>query len=82
MTEAKPIQVISTATKHTNKAFLSWLGNFFSHLTLGVEGWLWTGWLVSFGGFNYFLFLVVVGARNKLGSTLHTLILTPLEGNA
>jgi hypothetical protein len=45
--EVKLIQVTSTATKHANKSFLSWLGNFFPHLSLGVEGWLWTGWVVS-----------------------------------
>jgi hypothetical protein len=81
MTEAKLTQVTSTAIKHANKGFLSWLENFFPHLSLRVEGWLWTGWVVSFGGFDCFLFLVVVGARNKLGSTLHTLVLTPLKAN-
>jgi hypothetical protein len=45
--EVKLIQVTSTATKHANKSFLSWLGNFSPHLSLGVEGWLWTGWVVS-----------------------------------
>jgi hypothetical protein len=35
---------------------------------------------VSFGGFDCFL-LVVVGARNKLGSTLSTLVLTSLKLN-
>jgi hypothetical protein len=80
-TEAKLIQVTSTAIKYANKSFLSWLGNFFPHLSLGVEGWLWIGWVVSFGGFDCFLFLLVVGARNKLGSTLHTLVLTPLKTN-
>jgi hypothetical protein len=79
--EAELIQVTSTVTKHTNKIFLSWLGGFFPHFSLGVEGWLWTGWVVSFGGFDCFLFLVIVGARNKLRSTLHTLVLTPLKAN-
>jgi hypothetical protein len=79
--EAELIQVTSTVTKHTNKSFLSWLGGFFPHFSLGVEGWLWTGWVVSFGGFDCFLFLVIVGARNKLRSTLHTLVLTPLKAN-
>jgi hypothetical protein len=36
---------------------------------------------VSFGGFDGFLLLVVDGARNKLGSTLSTLVLTPLKAN-
>jgi hypothetical protein len=36
---------------------------------------------VSFGGFDYFLLLVVVGASNKLRSTLPTLVLTPLKAN-
>jgi hypothetical protein len=79
--ETKLIQVTSTATKHANKSFLSWLRGFFPHLSLGVEGWLWTRWVVSFGGFDYFLFLVVVGAQNKHGSTLHTLVLTHLKAN-
>jgi hypothetical protein len=60
--EAKLIQVVNTATKHVNKSFLSWLGNFFPHLSLGVEGRLWTRWVLSFCGFDCFLFLVVVGA--------------------
>jgi hypothetical protein len=71
----------STATKHSNKSFLSWLGGFFPHLSLGVEGWLWTGWVVSFGGFDCFLLFVVVGGRNKLRSSLLTLALTPLKAN-
>jgi hypothetical protein len=49
--------------------------------SLGVEGWFWTGWVVSFDGFDCFLFLMIVGARNKLGSTLHNLVLTPLKAN-
>jgi hypothetical protein len=80
-TEAKLIQVTSTATKHANKSFLSRLGDFFPHFSLGVEGWLWTGWVVSFGGFDCFLLFVVVGARNKLESSLLTLVLTPLKSN-
>jgi hypothetical protein len=36
---------------------------------------------VCFGGFDYFLFLVVVGSRNKLRSTLPTLVLSPLKAN-
>jgi hypothetical protein len=79
--EAKLIQVTSTATKHANKSFLSWLGGFFPHFSLGVEGQLWIGCVVSFGGFDYFLHLVVVGARNKLRSTLLTLILTSLKAD-
>jgi hypothetical protein len=54
-TEAKLIQVTSMATKHANKNFLSWLGSFFPHFSLGVERWLWIGWVVSFGGFDCFL---------------------------
>jgi hypothetical protein len=39
-------------------------------------------WMVlSFGGFDCFLLLVVGGGGNKLGSTLLTLFLTPLKGN-
>jgi hypothetical protein len=71
----------STATKHANKIFLSRIGGFFSHFSLGVEGWLWIGWVVSCGGFDCFLLLVVAGARNKLGSTLPTLVLTSLKSN-
>jgi hypothetical protein len=36
---------------------------------------------MSFGGFDCFLLLVVGGARNELGSTLLTLILTPIKTN-
>jgi hypothetical protein len=79
--EAELIQVTSTATKHANKRFLSWLGGFFPHFSLGVERWLWMGWVMSFGGFDCFLLLMVVGARNKLGSTLLTLVLTSLKVN-
>jgi hypothetical protein len=42
---------------------------------------LWIGWVVDFGGFDCFLLLVVGGARNEAGSTLLTLILTPLKTN-
>jgi hypothetical protein len=73
--------VTGTATKHANKSFLSRLGVFFPHYSLGVEGRLWVGWVVSFDGFDYFLLLVIGGAMNKLGSTLLTLILTPLKTN-
>jgi hypothetical protein len=69
------------ATKHANKSFLSCLGGFFLHLSLGVEGWLWIGWVVSFGGFDCFLLFVVVGGRNKLWSSLLTLVLTSLKAN-
>jgi hypothetical protein len=79
--EAKLIQVTSMTTKHVNKSFLSSLEGFFSHFSLGVEGWLWIGWVVSFCGFDYFLLFVVVGGRNKHGSTLLTLILTSLKPN-
>jgi hypothetical protein len=77
--EAKLIQVTSTATKYANKSFLCRLGDFFPHFSLGVEGWLWTGWVISFGGFDCFLRFVVVGGRNELGSSLLTLVLTPLN---
>jgi hypothetical protein len=80
-TRQKIIQVTSMTTKHVNKSVLSWFGGFFPYFSLGVERWLWIGWVVSFGGFNYFLLLVVVGARNKLGSTLLTLVLTSLKPN-
>jgi hypothetical protein len=79
--EAKLIQVTSTATKHANKIFLSRLGGFFPYFSLWVEGWLWVGWVVSFGGFDCCFLFMVGGARNKLGSTLLTLILTPLKHN-
>jgi hypothetical protein len=79
--EAGLTQVTRTATKHANKAFLSRLGDFFPHFSLRVEGRLWVGWVVGFGGFDCFLFLVVGGAGNELGSTLLTLILTPLKSN-
>jgi hypothetical protein len=80
--EAKLIQVTSTATKHANKSFFSRLGGFVPHFSLRVEGRLWVGWVVSFGGFDCFLLLVVGGAGNELGSTLVILILTPLKTNA
>jgi hypothetical protein len=67
--EAKLIQVTSTATKDAHKSFLSWLGGFFLHFSLRVEGWLWIGWVVSFGGFDCFLLFVVVGGRNKFTAT-------------
>jgi hypothetical protein len=69
------------ATKYANKSFLSWLGGFFTYLSLGFERWLSIGWVVSFGGFECFLFFVVVGTRNKIGSTLLTLVLTSLKAN-
>jgi hypothetical protein len=81
VTEAELIQVTSTAIKHENKTFLSWLGGFFPYLSLGFERWLWIGFVVSFGGFECFLLFVVVGARNKLGSTLLTHILTSVKVN-
>jgi hypothetical protein len=65
--------VTSTETKHANKRFLSQLAGFFPCF------FLWVGWVVSFGGFDYRFLLVVGGAGNKLGSTLLTLILTPLK---
>jgi hypothetical protein len=66
--EAKLIQVISIAIKHANKSFLSQLGRFSLHFSLGVEGWLWIRWVLRFGGFDCFLLLVVGGAGNNLGA--------------
>jgi hypothetical protein len=63
------------AIKHVNKSLLSHLRGFFLHTSLGVKGWIWIRWVVSFGGFDCFLLLVVVGARNKLRSTLPPLFL-------
>jgi hypothetical protein len=80
--KAKLIQVTSTATKHANKSFLSHLSSFSLHFSLWVEGWLWIGWVVRFGGFDGFLLYVEVGARNELRSTLLTLVLTPFKANA
>jgi hypothetical protein len=37
------------------------------------------GSVVSFDGFDCFILLMVGGAKNELGSTLLTLILTPLK---
>jgi hypothetical protein len=81
MMKAKLVQVTSTATKHAHKSFISRLGGFFLHISLGFEGWLWIGWVMSFGWFECFLFLVVVGVRNKLRSTLLTIFLTSLKPN-
>jgi hypothetical protein len=81
MPKAKLIQVTSTAIKHANKSFLSRLGGFFLHISLGVEGWLGIGYVVGFGEFDCCFLFVIVGARNELGSTLITLILTPLKTN-
>jgi hypothetical protein len=36
---------------------------------------------VSFDGFDYFLLLVIVGYRDEIRSTLHTLVLTPLKAH-
>jgi hypothetical protein len=73
--------VTSTTTKHVNKSFLFRLGGFFSYFSLWVEGWIWVGCVLSFGGFDCCFLFVVRGARNKLGSTLLTLNLTPLKPN-
>jgi hypothetical protein len=81
VTEAKLIQVTYIAMKHANKSSLSRLGGFFPHFSLGVEGWLWIGWVVVFCGFDCFLLFVVVGGRNKLESSLLTLVLTSLKAN-
>jgi hypothetical protein len=69
--------VINTATKYANKSFISRLVGFFSYFSLWVKGWFEVRWVVSFGGFDYCFLFMVCGARNKLGSTLLTLILTP-----
>jgi hypothetical protein len=79
--EAKLIHVTSTATKHAHKSFLSRLGGLSLHTSLGVEGWLWIGWVMGFDWFEYFLFFIVAGARNKLRSTLLILFLTSLKPN-
>jgi hypothetical protein len=79
--KAKLIQLTSTDTKHVNKNFLSQLSGFSLHFSLGVEGWLWIRWVVSFGWFECFLLFVIVGARNKLRSTLLTLFLISLKSN-
>jgi hypothetical protein len=81
MPEAKLIQVTGTATKDAHKIFLSQLGGFFPHFSLRVDGRLWVGWVVSFGGFDSFLLLIIGEARNELGSTLLTVILAPLKTN-
>jgi hypothetical protein len=81
MMEVKLIQVTSTATKYAHKSFLSQLGGFFLHISLGFEGCLWIGWVVGFGLFECFLFFVVVEARNKLRSTLLILFLISLKPN-
>jgi hypothetical protein len=73
--------VTGTATKYAHKSFLSQLGDYFPHISLRVEGRLWVGWVMSFGGFDCFLLMMVGGAGNELGSTLLTLILTPLKTN-
>jgi hypothetical protein len=73
--------VTCTGIKYANKGFLSWLGGLFSHFSLRVEGRILVGWVVSFGGFDCFLLLVVGGAGNGLESTLLTLILTPIKPN-
>jgi hypothetical protein len=79
--EAKLIQVTSAATKHAHKSFLSRLGGFLPCFSLWVKGWLWIGWVMGFGWFECFLFFMVAGARNKLRSTLLTLLLTSLKSN-
>jgi hypothetical protein len=50
--KAKLIQVTHTATKHANVNFLTWIWSIFLHTSLGVEGWLWIGWVVGFGWFE------------------------------
>jgi hypothetical protein len=79
--EAKLIQMTCTATKHANKSIISRLGGFSLHNSLWVEGWLWVGWVMSFGWFECFLFFMVARAGDKLRSTLLTLFLTSLKPN-
>jgi hypothetical protein len=67
------------ATKHAHKSFLSWLGGFFPYFSLRVEERLWVGWIVNFDGFDCCFLFVVGGDGNELGSTLLTLIFTPLK---
>jgi hypothetical protein len=81
VTKAKLIQVTSTAIKHAKKSFISRLGGFSLHISLGFEGWLWIGWVVDFGWFECFLIFVVVGVRNNLRSTLLTLFLISFKSN-
>jgi hypothetical protein len=81
MLEAKLIQVTNMAIKHANKSFLSQLGSFFPHFSLWVEGWLWIGWVIVFGWFEWFLFFIVVGARSKFRGTLLIPFLTSLKPN-
>jgi hypothetical protein len=73
--------VTITVIKYANKSFISRLGDFFPHFSLRVEEWLWTRWVVSFSGFDCFLLFVEVGGRNKLKSSLLTLVLTPLKAS-
>jgi hypothetical protein len=73
--------VTRAATKHVNVNFLTWIWGIFLHTSHGVEGWHGIGWLVGFDGFQCFFLFVIIGARNKLGSTLFTFILTSLKTN-
>jgi hypothetical protein len=73
--------VTSTAAKHANKSFLSGLGGLSLHTSLWVEGRLWLGWVMGFDWFEFFLFFMVAGARNKLRSTLLILFLTSPKPN-
>jgi hypothetical protein len=70
-----------TVTKHVNVNFLTWLWSIFLHTSLGVEGWHGIAWVVGFDGFEFFLLLVIIGARNKLESTLFTFIPTSPKTN-
>jgi hypothetical protein len=79
--KAKLIQVTRTATKHANVNFLAWIWSIFLHTSLGVEGWFEIGWVVGFDRFECFFLFVIIGARNKLGITLFTFILTSLKIN-
>jgi hypothetical protein len=60
----------STATKHTNKSFLSRLGGFLPCFSLWIEGWLWIRWVMGFGWFECFLFFMVAGAMKKLSTAI------------
>jgi hypothetical protein len=79
--EANLIQVTSTATKYAYKSFHSQLGGFSLHTSLWVEGRLGIGWVMGFGWFECFLFLMVTKDRNKLRITLLILFLTSLKLN-
>jgi hypothetical protein len=57
------------------------LGVSFLASLIGLKDSFRVGWVVSFVAFDYYFLFIVGGARNELGSTLLTLILTPLKAN-